>query len=132
MANKNPVKVCAWCLKEPRFVKVEEKIKELGRRMHAEGRIKEFAEIFTHGVCARHTEQTMREDGSFNEDIIRRMVEKAKIDGSYDLAEHPELVNLYSQGIFTPEQIQAHQQQSQTELNELKARLRKLAGIIKS
>ena len=103
--NKPFVIICAWCQKE--FPSVDSAVK----KEHPLGRI-----TFSHGVCNRHFTKEMSQ--YLPPDKLKASIEKMDREGkgAPDLAEHPELVQAYSQGNFLPQQ-------------PLKERLQKLANI---
>jgi hypothetical protein len=87
---------------------------------------------FTHGFCLRHFEGQLKNAGTPEEEI-KVMMDKFKNQAPPDLAEHPDLVEMYKKGIWLPQQLQQSKlQQAAESINEsidLKARWKKLAGI---
>lgn len=127
MADENFVRICGFCQKEQG---IEKEMKDASKA----------GIVFSHGLCIRHFEQQMR-GGGFDEEKIRKMVDMLKKDSKPpvpDLAEHPDLVKLYKQGIWLPKQLHQTQQPQQptqpetkplTEGISLKERFQILSGI---
>jgi len=91
------ISICAWCQKQFPVVNAAVRKAEL-----------EKSAIFSHGICRRHAVEA-----GMSPEMITKIETKAG-KSMPDLAEHPELVQAYSQGNFTP---------------QLKERLQKLANI---
>ena len=112
--NKQIVRLCSHCQKEQGLEKSMMDATKQGVG-------------FTHGICIRHFEEMLRNSG-FDDTTIKQMVVKTKTSNPPpDLAEHPDLIKLYKQGIWLPQQLQ--QSQPLKESTDLKFRFRKLAGI---
>lgn len=82
---------------------------------------------FSHGYCIRHYISVMKENG-FSDEEIQQQLSSVKTTIP-DLKTRTDLVKLWSQGIFTKEQLQQAQQTQQTENNIITERFKKLAGI---
>ncbi len=103
------VKICAYCQKE--FPEVDKAVKDNRNKI-----------TFSHGICQRHAAEVYKQMG-MNDDWIKKKLSQNP-NPVPDLKAHPELVKLYSQGIFTPEEFK----HSQTEPT-LKEIFQKRAGI---
>jgi hypothetical protein len=112
---KQIVKICSYCQKEQG---IEKEMKDAAK----------VGIIFTHGYCIRHFKEQLKDVG-LDDATIRTMVAKSLSANPMppDLAEHPDLIKLYKQGIWLPQQLQ--QSQPLKESTDLKTRFRKLAGI---
>ncbi len=116
--SKQPlVRLCSYCQKEFGLEDSMKKAAKEGVR-------------FTHGMCLRHFESAMRA-GGFEDAQIKSFTDKHKADPKNqpppDLEEKPDLVKLYKQGIWLPQQIQQPEVKPITE--SFQNRLKKLAGI---
>lgn len=130
--NVPQVSICAFCQQEYPDVNQQVKKADLEKNIN-----------FSHGYCARHFYIELKKaqipDKAAAESVTRRKGQLAP-----DLSQNPELVKLYSQGIFTKSEVQKMQQppqqssdqqpvaQSPLKLIPLKERLQKLANIIKN
>ena len=109
------VLICSHCQKESGHEAVDTAIRKAEKDRPDLG--------FSHGVCKRHAADMYRQMGKSDDWIQTKLTQNPpKVP---DMKEHPELVKQYSQGIFTPEDLQ----KSQSALKEI---LQKRAGIIKS
>jgi hypothetical protein len=102
--------ICAWCQKEHPDVNAAVKKEAPLQRV-----------TFSHGICPRHFVAQCRDMG-LPEEKIQADLEKMKRSGnksSPDLAQHPELIQAYSEGNFLPPQ------------QGLRERFQKLANIKK-
>ena len=113
------IPVCSYCQKE--YPTVDAAIKASMKQHGMNGQLK-----FSHGYCTRHYVEMMKQYKSDEE--IKASLANIK-NQVPDLAERSDLVNLWSKGIFTPEQLQAVQQNQQQVNEGLINRLRTLAGI---
>jgi hypothetical protein len=116
--TKKPfVMICANCQKH--FPEVDAQVKK-----HEE--IDDVA--FSHAVCRNHMMELLKGHG-IPQDKIDKSIAKLNAGGGKsapDLREHPDLVKMYSQGIFTPEDLENHKQL------QLKELLQRRANIIPS
>src|SRR6185369_1324210 len=93
------VKVCALCQKE--FPEINNAI------VKAE---KEKVINFSHGYCRRHFEFMLSQILNMHDEKKKASMAKlSKSDPPPDLKEHPNIVSMYSKGIFTPEQYELSQ-----------------------
>lgn len=108
--DKPFVVMCSYCQKE--FPEVDKQVRAHEREIN-----------FSHGICRRHSADMLRQMGKTPEQIASFM---QKTDGKTpDLKERSDLLKLYSQGIFTQQQLQ----QAQNESQKFMARLKELANI---
>lgn len=108
--SKPFVSLCANCQSE--FPDVMKAVQSNHKRIN-----------FSHGICKRHAAGMLKSMGKTPQEIEAYV---SKMDGKIpDLKERPDLVKLYSQGIFTKEDL-AQAQQTQQQLQE---RWKKLANI---
>lgn len=121
MSEKSFVSICSICQKEHPAVDVA--VRNTMRKLGIDN--KELS--FSHGYCLRHFVEVMRENGFADEDIQSRL--KGLKGACPDLKEHPELVKLWSAGLFTKAQQAQAQQTQQAAEGALTERLKKLAGI---
>jgi len=119
------VRMCGYCEKE--FPEVHAAHVKLADEMVKAGKKAEYAKIFTHGICLRHFAEMMRDMGYDDQKIQQKLVGKKPEDASPDLKQNPELIQLYSKGIFTKEQYDSVKKAS----GEITERLQVLAGIRK-
>ena len=84
--------------------------------------------VFSHGYCLRHYEDMLKQYG-MDDEQMKTALDKVKDNQVPDLKQRPDLVNLWSKGIFTQEQLQSVQQHQQQVNESLIARFRTLAGI---
>ena len=129
--NTPQVSICAFCQKE--YPEVDVQVNKADREKKIN---------FSHGYCSRHFYGELKK-AKIPDEAAAESVNRRKGQLAPDLAQHPELVKLYSQGIFTKVEAQKAQQQppqapaeqpanqSPLQLTPLKERLQKLAGIIK-
>ena len=117
---KHVIPVCSYCQKE--YPTVDTAIRAAMKQHGINGDL-----TFSHGYCVRHYTELMKQYGK-NDDEIKASMAKIK-DQVPDLKERPDLVNLWSKGIFTQEQLQAVQHNQQQVNESLINRLRTLAGI---
>jgi hypothetical protein len=117
---KHMIPVCSYC--EEEFPAVKEAIRATMKKYGMGGEIS-----FSHGYCVRHYIDVMKQYGS-SEEQIKTSLAKVK-NQCPDLKQRPDLVNLWSKGIFTQEQLQNVQQGEQKVNEEFIGRLRTLAGI---
>lgn len=117
-ADKPFVALCSYCQKEH---------PEVGKQVQAQSK-----EVnFSHGICKRHSVEMMKQMGLPPDKIQAKLQSMYSGDkpGLPDLSQRPDLVKLYSMGIFTKEQLEKARQESQQKKAELTERLQKLAGI---
>lgn len=130
--NTPQVTICAFCQKD--YAAVNEQVIKADREKKIN---------FSHGYCARHFYEELKK-AKIPDEAAAESVSRRKGQLAPDLAQHPELVKLYSQGIFTKVEAQKSQQQPPQapaeqpdnqpplQLTPLKERFQKLAGIIKN
>lgn len=117
------ISICGLCQLE--YPKVDAQVKESEEQYSDYGEI-----IFSHGYCLRHYEEILKKSGQSDEQIkIAIQNAKNKGYGLPDLKERPDLVNLYSKGIFTQEQLHQVQQSQQQDNQKITERFKTLAGI---
>jgi hypothetical protein len=117
------VKICSYC--EVEFHEVGAAMRHVMRQHGIEGKV-----TFSHGFCPRHYIKMMKEYG-YNNEEIRIKFNSAKMNNNLapDLEKHPELVDIYSKGIFTQEQYQQYILSLQQENQQVTERFKTLAGI---
>lgn len=122
---EHTVTLCMYC--EQEFPKVREMVRAaMAQHGGIEGKIN-----YSHGYCLRHYMDVLNKYGTGTPEQKAAKVKEMQTDhrDAPDLRQHPELVAWYSRGIFTPEQMQAAQQQQQQSNQDLKERFQKLAGL---
>ena len=117
---KHIIPICSYCEKE--FPTVETTVRATMKKYGPGGEIS-----FNHGYCLRHYENVMK-DAGYSDEMIKTNLANTKIKIP-DLKQRPDLVNLWSKGIFTQEQLQSVQQNQQQVNESLITRFRTLAGI---
>lgn len=127
MADSVYVKICGYCQKEQNLDAAMRDATQKGIR-------------FTHGYCKRHYEDHITKsfrDLGFSDEQIKAVIDKQK-DAYPDLKEKDDLLKMYKQGIWTPQQLHQVQQSQQptqpetkplTESISFKERLQILSGI---
>lgn len=98
------IKICGYCQKE--FPEVDRQVKSHTHDID-----------FSHGICQRHSIEFLKA-ANYSNDQIKDIISKKRESITYDLEKHPELVDLYSNGIFDKNP------------NAINERLKKLANII--
>jgi len=117
--EKQIISVCSYCQKE--YPEVDAAIKAAQVKY---GRNGDFS--FSHGVCPRHFVDMLKQMGLSDEEIQSKSSKENKCP---DLKEHPDLVQYWSKGIFTKDQLQESKQKQKSEDDAFIARFKKLAGI---
>jgi len=121
MPKQHIIPVCSYCEKE--FPAVETSIRAAMKKYGMNGEL-----VFSHGYCLRHYEDMLKQYG-MDDEQMKTALDKVKDNQVPDLKQRPDLVNLWSKGIFTQEQLQSVQQHQQQVNESLIARFRTLAGI---
>jgi len=121
----NIVRICGYCQKE--FPQVDDARNKLAKDLTSTGKRAEYEKIFTDGICLRHYAEMLKGMGYDDQKIKQSMVGKKPEDASPDLKQNPELLQLYSKGIFTKDQYDSIKKAS----GEITERLQVLAGIRK-
>ena len=122
--TKHIIPVCVNCEKE--FHEAGAGIRHAARKYGLTG-----GEItFSHGFCLRHYEKVMIDYGYSQEDIKINLM-NARNDANLppDLEDRPDLVYLWSIGIFTEEQKQEYIKKLTQDNKFLTERFKTLAGI---
>ena len=123
--SRTRVVVCMYCQKE--FPAVDAAIQNTIQKYHKEFGRDGGPMYFSHGYCIRHN-IAVGKDAGMSDEEIKSSMSRAKTSAP-DLQEHPELVKLWSAGIFTKEQQQSQQTQQAAENSVITERFKKLAGI---
>ena len=119
----NVVRMCGYCEKE--FPEVHAAHVKLSQDMDKAGKAVEYRKIFTHGICLRHYGEMLKSMGYDDEKIKQTLSGKKPEDASPDLKQNPDLLQLYSKGIFTKDQYDDLKKAN----GQLTERMQVLAGI---
>lgn len=115
------IKICQSCALE--FHEVGAAIRHAMREYGVNGKIR-----FSHGYCLRHFEKLMKSYGMPDEDI-RASLLRNKDSIVFDLEKHPDVMELYSKGIFTTEQLRNYLLSLKKSNDQITERFKTLAGI---
>lgn len=118
--EKQIISMCRYCQNE--YQTVDAAVKNAEVKYGKNGPF-----VFSHGICPRHYAGMLKQMGMGDEEIQTRLTSKE--NKCPDLKARPDLVQYWSKGIFTKDQLQQAQQAQQTENNVMTERFKKLAGI---
>jgi len=114
--------ICGDCQSDPKNAKVDLMVKLAASHETIK---------FSHGMCARHYAERLKEAGVSDEEVIQKveLARRNKQIKAIDLEKFPEVAKTYSMGLFTTDQVVQAQATRQLGEEDFKGKLKKLAGI---